>query len=164
MTAKLAKNRPPAWQDQHAFTLLEVVLALLLISSVTIGIAALYQHSDQVAHGSHLHEEAENLARRIAGEIRQHGDVRGNYETRIGQTCKSSDKQAASVHRVACWQEEVAARLTNGSSHIMLDTHFDPATYVIEVSWSEPGTGTASYVLQVPLSAASSDPAENAKS
>jgi len=141
---------------QHAFTLLEAVLAVLIVISVGIGIAALYVRSDKANHGAQLHQQAVELVDSMAREIRLRGDTKGNFETRIGITCaataKDRDNERSTIgHDVACWQEQVATQLANGSSRIELDTSVMPSVYVIEVSWSEPRTGTASYVVRVPM-------------
>ncbi len=147
------------YSRQQAFTLLEAILAVLIVTSVGIGIAALYVRSDKLAHGDKLHQRAVELTNTMAEQIRAHGDIRGNYETHIGQTCTSTtqardkNSQTFVAHQVACWQEQVATQLANGSSRITLDARIMPPAYVIEVSWSEPRTGTASYVVRVPVSA-----------
>lgn len=143
-------SRSHALSRQHGLTLVEGVLAVLLLASLTIGIATLYAVSTKEERGGQLHKKAVTLAQQVAAEIGSNQDAHSDFETRIGATCseKYADKNVI-AHDVACWQEQVATQLTNGSSRISLDTSKVPPEYVIVVSWSEPRTGTASYVLRV---------------
>ena len=135
---------------QRGLTLVEGVLALLLLASLIIGIATLYAVSGKEKRGGQLHNQAVKLAKQMAAEIRSNQDARSDFETSIGATCSEKYPAKNSIaHDVACWQEQVGSQLTNGSSRISLDTSTVPAEYVIVVNWSEPRTGTASYVMRV---------------
>jgi hypothetical protein len=130
--------------------MVEIIVALLLITSCVIGIAAIYAQRQNIARGGRLHERAVELAQQIAGHIRQDGNTGNNFETKLGATCNSElSKSDNATNLVACWQDSVEQDLTNGSARISLDRNTVPAQYVIVVSWSEPRTGTASYVLRV---------------
>jgi Tfp pilus assembly protein PilV len=139
---------------QRGMSLIQGVLAVLLVASLVIGIATIYAGSENTARGGRLHRDAVELADRMAEQIRR-GDPHADFETRIGVTC--SKTKDAIEQAVACWQEQVATQLTNGSSGIALDTSTTPAEYVITVNWSEPRTGTASYVMRVAKPSISSD-------
>lgn len=135
---------------QRGLTLVETIVAILLIASGVIGIAAIYAQSQSIARGGRLHERAVELAQEIATRIRDDLDSKNNYETTLGATCNADISKAdTAVNVVACWQDAVEQDLTNGSALISLDRNAVPAQYVIVVSWSEPRTGTASYVLRV---------------
>ena len=143
-------------------TLVEVVVALLLVASCTIGIATIYAQRQNIARGGRLHEHAIELAQQLAATIRDNSDGKRNFETRLGNTCKTPPKEStdklnaqlqangsSAANTVACWQDRVEQELTNGSATISLDRNTVPAQYIIVVSWSEPRSGTASYVLRV---------------
>lgn len=133
----------------NGITLIEVVTALLLLASAVIGVAAIYAQQQNIARGSREHELAITLAREIAAHIRT-GNEKDNYETALGVNCNSKlGKSNPSANLVACWQDKVQDELTDGSARISLDRSTVPPQYVIVVSWSEPRTGTASYVLRV---------------
>jgi Tfp pilus assembly protein PilV len=145
-------------RHQTGLTLVETIVALLLIASCTIGIAAIYAQRQNIARGGRLHEHAVALAQQMATSIRDNNEGATNFETTLGATCnnqssRSSDsskkKNNHAVNIVACWQDAVEQELTNGSANISLDRSSVPAQYIIVVSWSEPRSGTASYVLRV---------------
>ncbi len=141
---------PPFPAHQRGLTMVETIVAILLITSCVIGIAAIYAQRQNIARGGRLHERAVELAQEIAGHIRQDANVKNNFETTLGATCSSElSKSDNATNIVACWQDTVEQDLTNGSARISLDRNTVPAQYIIVVSWSEPRTGTASYVLRV---------------
>jgi type II secretory pathway pseudopilin PulG len=134
--------------SQSGLTLIESILAMLILAGCVFGVAALYTPQQSKAHRGYLHEQAVQLSLAIAEKIRS--DSKGNYETTLGASCDSkADGSALAKNIVACWQDEIEQKLTNGSGRISLDKTTLPAQYVIVVSWSEPRTGTASYVLRV---------------
>jgi Tfp pilus assembly protein PilV len=135
---------------QHGATLVEVIVAILLLASCVIGIAAIYAQRQNIARGGREHEHAVELAQQIATSIRQASNGKDNFETALGATCDSKlSKLDPTANLVACWQDSVEKELTDGSARISLDRSTVPEQYVIVVSWSEPHNGTASYVLRV---------------
>lgn len=143
---------------QSGLTLIEGIFAVLILSSCVIGVATLYTQRQNIVRGGRLHERAVQLAQEMAGQIRSDTNTRRNYETVLGANCDpKAAKPASATSIVACWQDKVEQDLTNGSARISLDRTTLPAQYVIIVSWSEPRTGTASYVLRVAQSAATTD-------
>lgn len=131
-------------------TLRKNILIALFMTSCVIGIASLYAQRQNIVRGGRLHERAVQLAQEIAAKIRIDANIKHNYETILGANCDpKSSKTGNATAIVACWQDKVEQQLTNGSARIWLDHTTLPAQYVIIVSWSEPKTGTASYVLRV---------------
>jgi Tfp pilus assembly protein PilV len=172
-------NTPPQSNRQSGITLLDTIVALLLIASCTIGIAAIYAERQNIARGGRLHEHAVKLAQQMANAIRDNKDGSTNFETTLGATCDDTSNQNKSnqkksdrsgkgsnkknnrgVNVVACWQDSVEQDLTNGTANISLDRTSLPAQYVIIVSWSEPRSGTASYVLRVTPGSGKTEPAK----
>jgi|GEM_PF-833430 len=162
----------PARHYHTGVTLLDTVVALLLLASCTIGIAAIYAERQNTARGGRLHEHAVKLAQQMAKEIRDSSDSAASFETTLGATCDEPANQASeskqpkkysrkknsqTVNAVACWQDAIEQDLTDGTGNISLDRSSVPAQYVIIVSWSEPRSGTASYVLRVTPGTAKTD-------
>ncbi|MGE0115033.1 MAG: hypothetical protein AB7T07_09150 [Steroidobacteraceae bacterium] len=134
---------------QCGLTLVETIVAILIGASCVIGIAAIYTQQQNIARGGHLHARAIELTQQMAAHIREDSS-KGNFETMLGATCTpQQDKPGNTTNMVACWQDTVEQELTNGSARISLDRNTVPAQYVIVVSWSEPRSGAASYVLRV---------------
>jgi type II secretory pathway pseudopilin PulG len=141
---------PKRIAHQRGLTMVETIVAILLIASCAIGIAAIYAQRQNIARGGRLHERAVELAQEIAGHIRQDANIQNNFETTLGVTCNPEISASGNAtNLVACWQDTVEQDLTNGSARIALDRNTVPAQYVIVVSWSEPRSGTASYVVRV---------------
>ncbi|MGD9842637.1 MAG: hypothetical protein AB7F79_12115 [Steroidobacteraceae bacterium] len=146
----LATSHRRANPHQSGLTLIESILALLILASCVIGIAALYAQRQNQAHDGNLHKRAIQLAQEIAAQIRSDTTTKHSYATVLGATCDAkSDKPENTTNLVACWQDQVEQQLTNGSARISVDRTTLPEQYVIIVSWSEPRSGTASYVLRV---------------
>lgn len=143
----------------RGLTLIEIVLTALILGSCIIGIAAIYTQRQDSARGGQLHEQAVMLAQQLAAQMRSRPGALGGYETRLGVTCDQPQAKAMTQKDVdqvvACWADQVSRELTNGNGRVSLDRSLVPAQYLIIVSWSEPRSGTASYVLRV------TPPAEN---
>src|SRR5690242_18807202 len=71
---------------QHGLTMVETIMAILLVASCVIGIAAIYAQRQNIARGGRLHERAVELAQEIAGHIRQDANIQNNFETTLGAT------------------------------------------------------------------------------
>lgn len=147
-------QRTTTHDSQFGFTLVEAVLAVLLLGSSIIGIAAIYAQHDKTVRGGKLHARAVALAGEMAAHMRAEHNPKFSFETMLGMTCDSKAAMNVPTNYVACWQNRVETDLTNGSARISLDRSNIPPQYVITVSWSEPRSGTASYVLRVPTPAA----------
>ena len=135
---------------RFGITLSESILVALLLVACAIGIGLLLTQVKNILGGGKLHTQAVQLANEIAEQIKN--ETNQNYESTLGASCDGKTKQATTTsNKVACWQDKVQQQLSNGSSKIYLDRTIQPAQYVIIVSWSEPSTGTASYILRVKL-------------
>jgi Tfp pilus assembly protein PilV len=137
------------------FTLLEAIIALLLLMSCVIGIATLSAQNESVVRGGRLHAKAIELSGDIATRIAQSADRGGEFETEIAARCNTKLDQSKASHKqqvknvVACWQDKVEQELPNGTARIELDRPALPLQYVVTISWSEPRMGTASLVKRV---------------
>ena len=133
---------------RFGITLSESILVALLLVACAIGIGLLLTQAKNILGGGKLHTQAVQLANEMAEQIKN--ETNQNYESTLGASCDGKTKQATTTsNKVACWQDKVQQQLSNGSSKIYLDRTVQPAQYVIIVSWSEPSTGTASYILRV---------------
>lgn len=135
------------------FTLVEIVVALLIIAIALIGIAALYTDTTHTVRASEPRVRAAELAEEIALRIRANPTGRTGYASVVGVVCddKAKPKRAedAAAVEAACWHERVATELPSGMGSVTRDTSTNPPTYVIAVSWSPPEGGAASFVTRV---------------
>jgi type IV pilus assembly protein PilV len=139
------------------FTLVDTLVALLVLTMGFIGIASLYAERIRPGSGGRLHATAVELAQSIAVRIRANRDRDAIYENGMGVLCKrnfaAKKPEARAANEVACWQDEIEKALPNGTGFITLDTTVVPPAYTITVNWSEPGARTASYVERVETTA-----------
>ena len=140
-------------RSNRGFSVLEILVALIVIGVGVIGVAALYTEGVNNTARTDLRTIAAELAESIAERIRMNEAGRSGYARVMGIVCnpsakpKGADRQAEL--EAACWQDRVEQRLPNGSGTITRDAATTPATYVIAVSWTVPNAGTASYVIRV---------------
>lgn len=144
------RHRPGA---ASGFTLVEIVVALLIIAVALIGIAALYMEATEGARESAPKLRAAALAERIAERIRINPAGRTGYASVVGVTCNKNAKpkraEDAAAIEAACWHEQVSGELPSGMGSVTRDTSTTPPTYVVAVSWSPPEGGAASFVIRV---------------
>lgn len=139
----------------HGFNIVEILAALLVMAVAIVGIAALYSDQTHIPADARLPLRAAELADQMAERIRTTPEGREGFATTVGVICndkaktKSPQDKAAQV--AACWEDEVENSLPSGLGSISRDTSLTPASYVVAVSWSAPGTGAASYVTRVEI-------------
>jgi type IV pilus assembly protein PilV len=140
-------------KQSYGFTIMETVVALLVVSAGIIGVAALYADRVHANADAELHARAVKLADEIAARISANAAGRIGYIGTIGVVCDKAAKprlaQDAAAIEASCWQDAVEADLPSGMGSITRDTTTNPIAYVVAVSWSAPESGTASYVLRV---------------
>jgi len=132
-------------------TLVEAVIGLLLMASCVMGIIAIYSRHNQNLRGGSLHATAAQLSDQMVLLIRDRNNAGASFETGLGHTCNTAQSIPDVENEVACWQDDVAHELSNGNARIVLDTSTVPSQYVITISWTDPRSGTASYVQRVPI-------------
>lgn len=137
----------------RGFSILEILVALLVMAAGIIGIAALYSDAAQTNSEAQLHTRAAELAAEIAKRIEENSAGRVGYAGTVGVLCapdaRPSNAQDAAANEAACWEDQVEQALPNGFGTITRDTSTSPVSYVVSVSWSAPERGAASYVIQV---------------
>jgi len=137
----------------RGFNIVEVLAALLVVGVAIVGIAALYSDQTHVPPDARWPALAAELAEQMAETIRKTPEGRDGFATTIGVVCdptktmKLPQDQAALT--AACWEDEVERALPSGLGTITRDASVTPPSYVVAVSWSVPGAGTASYVTRV---------------
>lgn len=141
-------------RHQNGFTLVEALVALLVLSIGMLGIAALYVESLRAGRTALLRTSAVNLAADMADRIRANRAGGLAYEGAAGVLCNPALGAAApadqALNEAACWQDTVAATLPNGIGTVDVDDATLPTTYTITVSWGEVGQAVAaSYVMRL---------------
>ena len=137
------------------FTLIEVLIALIIMSVGMLGIAGLYVHSMQAGRTSMLRHNAVTLAGDIADRIRANPRAGAVYALAGGNNnCVDGGVNCTIAEMAAndiwLWDQQAAASLPNGVVAIVFDNTVVPPTYQITVSWTEPGE-TPNYSITIPV-------------
>ena len=152
---------------QQGFSLVEVLIALIIMSVGMLGIAGLYVQSLQAGRTSMFRHQAVALAGDVADRIRANPTARATYENAAGAdngcVAMGADctAEAMALHDVFLWKQQAgntlpgSAATGGGDVTVGFDDTVVPPLYTITVSWEEPGiTATdvnPSYVVTIPV-------------
>jgi type IV pilus assembly protein PilV len=139
----------------RGFTLIEVLIALVILSVGMLGIAGLYVHSMQAGRTSILRHNAVTLAGDIADRIRANPRAGPAYAlagannncVAAGIDCTPGEMAANDIF---LWDQQAAATMPNGAVNIVFNNGVVPPTYQITVTWTEPGE-VLSYSFTIPV-------------
>lgn len=137
------------------FTLIEVLIALIIMSVGMLGIAGLYVHSMQAGRTSMFRHHAVTLAGDVADRIRANtqafaayaGAGANNNCVNGGIDCTGPQMAANDIF---LWNQQAAANLPGGNVGIVFSNAVVPPTYQITVTWNEPGE-VLTYVVTIPV-------------
>lgn len=140
---------------QRGFNLVEVLIALIIMSVGMLGIAGLYVQSLQAGRTSTFRHHAITLAGDIADRIRANPMAlaayagAGNDNGCIGGT-KNCTAAEMAAQDILVWEAQADATLPAGDVTITFNGGASPPEYTINVSWEEPGD-TPSYEIVIPV-------------
>ena len=141
----------------RGFSLVEALVALLVLSIGMLGIAGLHLDSLRSGRVTILRSQAVTLASDLADRIRANreggtaygDDVTGEPDLVEDCTAGGCTPAEMAEHDKALWQAAVAAALPSGAGAVDTDAATNPTTYTITITWLEPGLGEQSYVLSI---------------
>ncbi len=139
----------------QGFTLVEVLIALIIMSVGMLGIAGLYVHSMQAGRTSLFRHHAVTLAGDIADRIRANPRAGGAYTgAGANSNCVDGGIDCTPAEMAAndafLWGLQAADTLPFGTVVIVFDNGPIPPTYQITVQWNEP-EGARSYSIKIPV-------------
>ena len=146
-------------QQQSGFSLVEVMIALVIMSVGMLGIAGLYVQGMQAGRTSMFRHHAVTLVGDVADRIRANptaGIAYNHAATATGTNnscvtggvdCSPADMAANDIF---LWQEQALDTLPGGSVAVVFDNGVNPPSYQITVGWNEPGE-LPSYVITIPV-------------
>ena len=149
-------RRPAALRGARGFSLIEVLVALVVLSVGLLGIAALYVTSVSSGRTATLRGQAVLLAADLADRIRANRGAGPTYDdatSGVGAVTAAclqggggcTPVQMANEDKFE-WLALVAARIPNAVCTVQV-VQPTPNTYTIRISWREPTIGNQSYSL-----------------
>jgi type IV pilus assembly protein PilV len=151
MTTKLNCRR------QSGFSLVEVLIALVIMSVGMLGIAGLYVQGMQAGRTSMFRHHAVTLAGDVADRIRANPRAGVSYNhaanaTGTDNSCVTGgvdcNPAAMAANDIFLWQAQADDTLPSGSIAVVFSAGANPPTYQITVGWNEPGE-TPTYVITI---------------
>lgn len=131
------------------FSLVEVLIALIVMSVGMLGIAGLYVHSMQAGRTSLFRHNAVTLAGDVADRIRANplaGEAyvdTGPVTTPPGTSCVGGDVDCSPEEMAALdiylWDEQATGTLPEGDVRVIYDDSAVPSLYTVTVTWQEAG-------------------------
>ena len=153
-------SNKPLSNRQLGFSLIEVLIALVIMSVGMLGIAGLYVQSLQAGRTSMFRHQAVSLAGDVADRIRANPTA-GIAYAGIGanNNCVAAnidcDVVGMAANDIWVWDMQAVNSLPNGDVVVAFDDTVAPPIYTITVSWNEPGmTAVAippSYGITIPV-------------
>ena len=152
---------------QTGFSLIEVLIALIIMSVGMLGIAGLYVQSLQAGRTSMFRHQAVALAGDVADRIRANPTAGVDYADPTGADngCVAAnvdcDVASMALHDVFLWKQQAGDSLPGsaptggGDVTVQFNDAVTPPLYTITVSWEEPGItaldAAPSYVITIPV-------------
>lgn len=134
---------------ESGFTMIEVMVALVVLAVGLLGIAALLLKSLQSGRTATYRTQAVNLAADLADRIRSNRTAQEDYATLFADTpaavaacdttggCSDADLAATDLLR---WKETIADLLPEGQGQVVVTLPAaagEPANYVVSIQWTE---------------------------
>jgi type IV pilus assembly protein PilV len=137
------------------FTLVEVLIALIILSVGMLGIAGLYVHSMQAGRTSLFRHHGVTLAGDVADRIRANPRAAIAYsQAGANNNCVNGGVDCTPAQMAAndidLWDQQAADTLPNGTVTVVFDNAVLPPTYEITVAWDEPGENMT-YIIKIPV-------------
>lgn len=147
MNAVIFSDRPTRHQAQRGFTIVEAMVALVVLSVGMIGVAALHGQGLGASRSAQFRSIAVNLSADMADRIRTNrlggaayagAPANNNCDPAGGGAVDCTPAQMA-AHDLFLWNQQVVASLPNGQWNIVFNAGTIPPTYTVTVLWDEVG-------------------------
>ncbi|MGB5333026.1 MAG: type IV pilus modification protein PilV [Woeseiaceae bacterium] len=139
------------------FSLIEVLIALVIMSVGMLGIAGLYVEGMNAGRTSIFRHNAVTLASDVADRIRANPTAGAFYEGDPGNNnCVlgdvNCDPEQMAANDIDLWKTQADDMLPNGDVTVTFNGGVAPPTYTIVVSWDEAGEDTPpTYTIVIPV-------------
>ncbi|MDH3266238.1 MAG: type IV pilus modification protein PilV [Gammaproteobacteria bacterium] len=153
----LRNTRFGTFQNHGGFSLIEVLIALVIMSVGMLGIAGLYVEGMNAGRTSIFRHHAVTLASDVADRIRANPTAGAFYEGDPGNNnCVlgnvNCDPEQMAANDIDLWKIQAGEMLPNGDVTVTYNGDVSPPTYTIVVSWDEAGEDPSpSYTIVIPV-------------
>jgi len=142
-------------RQQRGFSLVEVLIALIIMSVGMLGIAGLFVQSMQAGRTSMFRHHAVTLAGDVADRIRANpraGVAYAGFGADNGcvDTGNDCNEAAMAANDIFFWDEQATDSLPSGAISVTFNDTVLPPEYTIRVDWVEPGE-TPFYEIVIPV-------------
>lgn len=133
----------------RGFSLIEVLIALIVMSVGMLGIAGLYVHGMQAGRTSLFRHHAVALAGDVADRVRanpmgtnsyaDNGTAAAPAKSCLLEACTPAEMAASDKY---FWDQQAGNTLPDGDVTVVYEASTgagDPATYTVAISWNEAG-------------------------
>lgn len=146
-------------RKSDGFSLIEVLIALVIMSVGMLGIAGLYVHSMSAGRTSIFRHQAVTLAGDIADRIRANPNAGVAYmATGADNGCVDGGVDCTPAEMaqndIFLWDQQAANSLPGSQVNIVFNNGVTPNEYQIRITWNEPGVGPAQqaqYQITIPV-------------
>jgi len=157
---------PHRWPEVAAargFTLVEVLVALVVLAVGMLGVAVLLVEGLQGGRSAIEHTQAVNLAADIAERMRSNRAAAAAYDTaegtpepQVDPACEDAagpcDPRAMAGHDLRRWLDDVAATLPDGQGAVDVERRTaDSSRGIVTIHWARTGAAPGTYALVVDL-------------
>jgi type IV pilus assembly protein PilV len=161
--ADAATCAAPTVVVSRGFTLVEVLVASVVLAVGMLGLAVLLVRGLQGARGAIEHTQACNLAADLVERMRSNRAAATAYDTSEGTpdpiivaACEAAagecDPRALASHDLRRWLDDVAATLPEGRGEVEVEHRAaDAVRGIVTIRWTPTGTAPANYSLLVDL-------------
>ena len=144
-------------KNHQGFSLIEVLVALVVLSIGMLSVATLYVRGLQFSQTALIRSEAVQLAADMADRIRSNSTATVSYGAGgANNNCIEGGIDCTPIQLAAndifVRQNDIATKLPGGFGVILVNPGTLPSTYTITVSWIDRGSpGPLSYILRVQI-------------
>lgn len=157
-------NRARASKRMQGFSMIEALVALVVLGVGMLGIASLYVVTLRTSGSAISRMQAVNLASDLGDRIRSNRNARDAYQGEgaaedsdscMGASANCGAEEMA-AYDLALWQKQIEAALPGDpTGAVEVDTTTNPTTYTITITWLEAGQANEdnrlSYVMRMQI-------------